>query len=148
MGPNHRTSGLNPKMTGDDEMNMYDEQEGDVNKMSIDLDDIKLQEDGPRTSGSGMLQNQRKKISVNLKLDNLKVPAQDKRVEDNDSESLSALLSSMDMKKTNSVAVGGGPKKRVSDIGFKIELGGTAAGDALDVYGHGTTLQSPYFIRS
>ena len=45
------------------------------------------------------MKNQRKKIGVNLKLDELKVPAQDKRVDDNESESLSALLSSMDMKK-------------------------------------------------
>ena len=53
----------------------------------------------------------------------------------------------MEMRKLNS-DIGVGVKKRISDIGFKIELGGIAAGDALDVYGHGTTLQSPYFIRS
>ena len=66
MGPEKMTSGLNPKLTGDDEMNMFDEQEGDVNKVAIDVEEIKLQDEGPRTSGSGMLQNQRKKLSVNL----------------------------------------------------------------------------------
>ena len=139
LGPSQMTSGLYPKINGDDGtiQSVEDIDEKSLSN-TVKLEDIKVKPKTPTMVNVGLLKSQREILKVNLQLDNLKVPNQERERDEREKdelESLSDLLDSFKMRKQSSEFEGFNKRKSVD--GYKIELGGKAAGDATQIYGYG-----------